>query len=265
MKRVRIAIMAAASLLLAVAVFTACEKEELPTAGFTYSPMEIIQWDEVSFTNTSDKADSYSWDFGDGSVASTEESPTHQYTVPGTYTVTLTATNADGDKSVMQDLTVSAPMNKYMVAGVEYSIDTAYAYTSMHGGGNEWRMLGDAFDKAPAEAVNLLKFSPNMGTGTLEGNYTADTSMSAGVGSFTYGLTANYQGFLMDSTTYGSAIGTLEITKFAEDIYEFKLEGGELPFGEFNFMTGAFNASGYKPSYSVIFRGPVTPVATMKE
>ena len=33
------------------------------------------------------------WNFGDGTT-STEQNPTHRYTSPGTYTVTLTATNA---------------------------------------------------------------------------------------------------------------------------------------------------------------------------
>jgi PKD repeat protein len=38
---------------------------------------------------------SWSWDFGDGST-STEQSPRHCYTEPGTYTVSLTATNGAG-------------------------------------------------------------------------------------------------------------------------------------------------------------------------
>ncbi|MBI2258214.1 MAG: PKD domain-containing protein [Flavobacteriia bacterium] len=47
----------------------------------------------VSFINTSNIfANSYYWDFGDGHI-STEENPTHLYTVPGTFTVQLTVTN----------------------------------------------------------------------------------------------------------------------------------------------------------------------------
>lgn len=37
-------------------------------------------------------ANSYSWDFGDGSPLSTQASPTHQYTSPGTYTVLVSGT-----------------------------------------------------------------------------------------------------------------------------------------------------------------------------
>lgn len=38
----------------------------------------------------------YDWDFGDGSAHSTSANPTHIYTVVGTYTVTLTVTDANG-------------------------------------------------------------------------------------------------------------------------------------------------------------------------
>lgn len=46
----------------------------------------------VSFTNLSNNADSYLWDFGDGST-STLTNPQHQYTTKGSFTVKLTATN----------------------------------------------------------------------------------------------------------------------------------------------------------------------------
>ncbi len=50
----------------------------------------------VRFTDgTSNSPTSWSWDFGDGGT-STVQNPTHLYLVEGTYTVTLTATNAIG-------------------------------------------------------------------------------------------------------------------------------------------------------------------------
>ncbi len=57
----------------------------------------------VNFTNFSINADSYSWDFGDGSAASTDEDPSHTYEEAGTYTVALTATGAGGDESVKEE------------------------------------------------------------------------------------------------------------------------------------------------------------------
>ncbi|MCK6691696.1 MAG: S8 family serine peptidase, partial [Thermoanaerobaculia bacterium] len=60
-----------------------------PQAGFT----PVIAGAAVSFTNTSQYATSYLWDFGDNST-STDINPVHTYTLPGAYTVTLTASNA---------------------------------------------------------------------------------------------------------------------------------------------------------------------------
>ncbi len=71
-----------------------CKKDDPippPVAGFTF---DIVR-DVVTFTNTSTESETYSWDFGDGSSASTEVSPTHTYAALGNYTVKLTATNSE--------------------------------------------------------------------------------------------------------------------------------------------------------------------------
>lgn len=52
----------------------------------------------VSFTDNSQGAVSYFWEFGDGN-ASSEQNPTHTYTTEGTYTVTLTVTDSAGCES----------------------------------------------------------------------------------------------------------------------------------------------------------------------
>jgi PKD repeat protein len=46
----------------------------------------------VQFTNTSTGSTSYLWDFGNGNT-STATNPSHNYSLPGVYTVTLSATN----------------------------------------------------------------------------------------------------------------------------------------------------------------------------
>jgi PKD repeat protein len=53
----------------------------------------------VTFTDKSSNAPvSWKWDFGDGAT-STTQNPSHTYTTLGSYTVTLTAVNADGHDS----------------------------------------------------------------------------------------------------------------------------------------------------------------------
>ena len=58
----------------------------------------------VAFINTSTVSDEYLWNFGDGET-STQANPTHTYNQPGTYTVTLTATN-DLGSSIKTDTVV---------------------------------------------------------------------------------------------------------------------------------------------------------------
>lgn len=64
----------------------------LPTAGFTSN---TSTQPNVSFTNSSTGATSYTWDFGDGSFSNLQN-PSHIYATNGTYTVCLTATSASG-------------------------------------------------------------------------------------------------------------------------------------------------------------------------
>jgi PKD repeat protein len=58
-----------------------------PTTLFTWQADGML----VSFTDQSSGTPpfEYLWDFGDG-ITSTEQSPAHLYTSPGTYTVSLT-------------------------------------------------------------------------------------------------------------------------------------------------------------------------------
>ncbi|MBI3137357.1 MAG: PKD domain-containing protein [Sphingobacteriales bacterium] len=60
-------------------------------AQFTTPPTGCIPYDAV-FTNTSLAGQSFFWDFGDLQT-STASSPTHTYTLPGTYTIMLVASN----------------------------------------------------------------------------------------------------------------------------------------------------------------------------
>ncbi len=81
-----------------------------PTAGFTGSPTSGDYPLNVSFSNSSSGATSYSWDFGD-SENSTAANPSHTYNSAGTFTVTLTATNSCGsDQQVRTNyITVTTP------------------------------------------------------------------------------------------------------------------------------------------------------------
>lgn len=65
-----------------------------PIAAFTPMPEAVlISEPDIYLENESSGADTYEWDFGDGSFVSTEESPTHSFTEMGFYNVLLSVFN----------------------------------------------------------------------------------------------------------------------------------------------------------------------------
>lgn len=68
-----------------------------PTSNFTFS-FDDADNKKVLFNNTSLMSEKYQWNFGDGSAASDDRSPSHVYSTKGTYTVTLTAIGITGDE-----------------------------------------------------------------------------------------------------------------------------------------------------------------------
>ncbi|UTN03425.1 PKD domain-containing protein [Flavobacterium bizetiae] len=88
---------------------------ELPTASFNYSITNNAN-DNYLFSSTSSSQGStlgltYNWDFGDG-TSSTVETPAHQYSTAGSYTVSLTVTNANGCiDSVSETIIISSDPN----------------------------------------------------------------------------------------------------------------------------------------------------------
>ncbi|MBI2304051.1 MAG: PKD domain-containing protein [Chloroflexi bacterium] len=85
-----------------------------PTADFLGSPTSGKIPLAVTFTDTSSGTSitSWLWSFGDG-VTGTLQNPTHTYSSPGVYTVSLTATNADGSdtKTRASYISVTADAN----------------------------------------------------------------------------------------------------------------------------------------------------------
>lgn len=87
------------------ATFTVRVQTGAPIADFTFSAAGLT----VTFTNrsTGDQPLDYVWEFGDQTPISTAENPQHTYGAAGTYEVRLTASNALGTDSKVDNVTVS--------------------------------------------------------------------------------------------------------------------------------------------------------------
>ena len=80
----------------------------LPLADFKMDKISGPAPLSVQFTDLSENAVSWSWDFeNDGNIDSADENPVYTFTTPGTYTVTLTVTNENGAASKIATVTVT--------------------------------------------------------------------------------------------------------------------------------------------------------------
>lgn len=111
-----------------------------PITSFTAPTSKTNVIEPIRFANETQKAETYLWDFGDGST-STEVSPEHVFYASGTYTVNLTATDAAG-KSASKDkkITISAP-DRCLVL-----IETPMG-----------KMVAEIFDSTPLHQDNFVK------------------------------------------------------------------------------------------------------------
>jgi PKD repeat protein len=89
--------------------------QQASTLDFDYAPTNPTTYDSIQFIsiypNAKETISAWLWDFGDGST-STEQHPKHQYSINGTYTVTLTIWKNDGtSQSISKSIIVTTPQN----------------------------------------------------------------------------------------------------------------------------------------------------------
>ncbi|MDG1333005.1 MAG: PKD domain-containing protein, partial [Crocinitomicaceae bacterium] len=92
-----------------------------PVANFTGAPTSICVGQSVAFQDlSSNTPTSWVWDFGDGNT-SAAQNPTHVFNTSGTYTISLTATNAGGSNTYTE--------NNYIVVNALPSVVASGATT----------------------------------------------------------------------------------------------------------------------------------------
>ncbi len=82
-------------------------EEVLPVANFNANPTSGYVPLSVQFTDSSQNAAAWNWNFGDGTTSS-EHNPTHTYSAEGTYTVNLLVRNANGTSQQAATTTITA-------------------------------------------------------------------------------------------------------------------------------------------------------------
>ncbi|HEY0977574.1 MAG TPA: PKD domain-containing protein [Flavobacteriales bacterium] len=119
----------------------------MPVASFLGSGEGCVPL-TVEFTNTSQYATSYIWNFGDGGTSSAEH-PVHIYDTPGTYTVTLNAFGIGGTVSTavkIDSVVVHPHANAYCVVQPNQVIAPAQPVFTFNLSGNADNYIWDFGD-----------------------------------------------------------------------------------------------------------------------
>lgn len=82
-----------------------------PLPNLIHSTLEGCADHTVSFMENAADAEFFVWDFGDGSPISNEHNPSHTYTTPGTYHVSMIASNLGNCSAKNNDVTVTVLEN----------------------------------------------------------------------------------------------------------------------------------------------------------
>jgi len=139
----------------------ACENEREITPDFEAEIQGDCQSDvlDVAFTNQSENATTYFWDFGDG-THSTDVNPVKSYAIAGEYTVTLTARNIQEQKSFSKEIKIfknsdgEGPSGEFTAKSVGKNIFT-YELRAVDSNASEydWQFGDGSFETSGAQTV----------------------------------------------------------------------------------------------------------------
>ncbi|MEN8194296.1 MAG: hypothetical protein ABFS12_15860 [Bacteroidota bacterium] len=256
----------------ATVVLTSCSDDENPpTAGFSFSTTDAVQWDIVDVTSSAEKADDATCNVSGGAYKMEDKSNGKSiiFLEAATYTVTQTVTNGDGSDTMSQDITVSAPDNAFTMDGTKYEINTAPQWTKpSHGDGPNFiqfsiSVSGDDFP-------TVVKLMPLLGADPLEGTYTYhsredEENNPAPVRSYILRAVKNYENFMnLEWSSYGSGLYgesdlVVELVYDADnDVYDIKVDNYTIGVG--NYVNWVFVEEA-QIATSLYYRGAITPMA----
>jgi PKD repeat protein len=147
-------------------------KYPIQVADFTGTPLSGAVPMLVTFTNTTTgTAGTWLWNFGDGTPTSTLQNPTHSYTTPGTYNVSLTATNDGGSHTRTRTnyvaATLAVPVANFTASPTTGYIPQTVTFTDTSTG-TRTAWLWDFGDGTTSAVQNPTKTYSVAGTYTIK-------------------------------------------------------------------------------------------------
>jgi PKD repeat protein len=137
-------------------ILVSCEIS--PRAYFSVTPGNPVVGEEVWFTNESDNAASFEWDFGDGFI-SNEINPIHKFASSGTFTVVLKVWSGSGltdEASITMDVKIPTLLEIEVLEYYEqYPVEGASVilYPTLTDWENETRMVSEGFTDSEGKVV----------------------------------------------------------------------------------------------------------------
>jgi S-layer protein (TIGR01567 family) len=193
-----------------LATITISERKVLPDANLSSNVSQGFAPLPVQFTDLSKNATGWNWDFeNDGKIDSTSKNPVHTYSVPGHYTVNLTATNDYGKGSKLAYISVFNPAETATpVANFSTNVSQGYAplsvrFTDLSRNATAWNWnFGDGaysteqnpmhtYSSAGNYIVNLI-VSNGKGTNSKTSNITVEPAKILPVADFSSNTTGGY-------------------------------------------------------------------------
>jgi hypothetical protein len=155
-------------------IYTGCEEEDsslAPVACFEIQDSIFAGIPAQFKASCSENAVDYSWSFEDGSSAG-DSIVSHIFQSPGTYKVTLTVSNADGDDEITQNVTVFG--NKTVEVDYDITSDVTWKKDSVYVIKNDI----DVDAVLTIEAGTVIKFEEGVNMGCDDGKIIAKGTSS---------------------------------------------------------------------------------------
>jgi len=137
-------------------ILISCETS--PRAYFSADPGDPVVGEDVWFTNESDNAMSFEWNFGDGYI-SNEANPVHRFTATGTYTIVLKAWSENGltdEASLSLEVKIPTLLEiEVLEYYEEYPVEGASVilYPTLNDWDEETNMINEGFTDSDGYAV----------------------------------------------------------------------------------------------------------------